>query len=98
MEAGFAPAINIAEAVFNMSVFWVFLVVKIFAFVTAVTYSNEAYEAASKQNKATWCAILGIGMVLQFFPLLSIINLAFIVAAFVFLADVRPAIASLRRR
>ncbi|MCY7394812.1 MAG: DUF2516 family protein [Nocardioides sp.] len=78
----------------------VLLAVKIFAFVSSVTFSSESYRAASKANKAGWSIGLGVGVAIQLLlgnPI-SIFNLAFTVAALVFLADVRPALSSLRRR
>lgn len=78
---------------------FVLLAVKIFAFVNSLLHSAEEYEAAGKFTKPAWCLILGIGVVLQVVPLgFFILNLAFIIAAFVYLADVRPALLSLRRR
>jgi succinate dehydrogenase/fumarate reductase cytochrome b subunit len=78
----------------------VLLVVKIFAFVNSLMYSAEAYDAANKLTKPAWTIILGLGLVVQLVlggPF-GIINLAFTIAAFVYLADVRPALASLTRR
>ncbi|TWG93952.1 uncharacterized protein DUF2516 [Nocardioides sp. J9] len=78
---------------------FVVLVVKVFALVSALLYSNEAYHAADKLNKTTWCAILGVGVLLHVVPVpLTLVNLALLVAALVYLADVRPALAGLRRR
>jgi hypothetical protein len=74
------------------------LAVKIFAFVTALTYSTESYVAAGKLTKPAWSIILGLGVVLQLLLLGSILNLAFTIAAIVFLVDVRPALAGLKRR
>lgn len=77
------------------------LAVKIFALVSALSYSAEAYQAADKLTKPAWCAILGLAVVTHLiFPgsPIGLINLAFIIAAFVYLADVRPALASLTRR
>ncbi len=88
-----------AESYVSLLVAFAILAVAIFAFVNSLLYSAEAYEAAGKLTKTTWCAILGIGVVLQFVPLgLFIINIALLVAALVYLADVRPALGSLRRR
>jgi len=78
----------------------VLLVVAIFAFVSSLTFSSEAYRAAGKWSKAGWSIVLGIGCLLQFTggaPML-IIQIALIVAAFVYLADVRPALKGLIRR
>lgn len=75
------------------------LAVKIFAFVTSLMFSDEAYRAAGKARKAPWTIGLGVGVALQLvLPPLNIISIAFTIAALVFLADVRPALAGLRRR
>ncbi|QYJ03971.1 DUF2516 family protein [Nocardioides panacisoli] len=87
------------EGYIDLVVFFVLLVVKIFAFSSALMYSAESYEAAGKLTKTTWCAILGIAVVAQFLlGGLLIINLAATIAALVYLADVRPALAGLYRR
>ncbi|WP_205314697.1 DUF2516 family protein [Nocardioides houyundeii] len=76
------------------------LAVKGFAFVTALMFSAEAYEAAGKMTKVGWCAILGLGFVVQlvFLQPVGILNVVFTIAAFVYLADVRPALLGLTRR
>ncbi|MDO9497360.1 MAG: DUF2516 family protein [Nocardioides sp.] len=74
------------------------LAVKIFAFVNALTFSAESYVAAGKLTKPAWSIILGLAVVLQLLLLGSILNLAFTIAAIVFLVDVRPALAGLKRR
>jgi hypothetical protein len=77
------------------------LAVKIYAFVTSLRYADEAYRAANKLNKAAWTIILGIGVLAQVVLAgapLNLINLALTVAALVYLADVKPALASLFRR
>ncbi len=82
-----------------LAVFFVLLVVKIFAFASSLLYPAEAYQAADKLTKTTWCSILGVAVALQLIPLnLMIINIAATIAALVYLADVRPALAGLRRR
>ncbi|RHW23553.1 DUF2516 family protein [Nocardioides immobilis] len=87
------------EGYVSLAVFFVLLVIKIFAFVNALLYSAESYLAADKLNKPTWCILLGVAVVLQLLPLpLTIVNLAMTIAALVYLADVRPALAGLRRR
>ncbi len=87
------------EGYVQLAVFFVLLVIKIFAFANALLYSAESYLAADKLNKPTWCILLGIAVVLQLLPLpLLIINLAMTIASLVYLADVRPALAGLRRR
>lgn len=73
--------------------------VKLFALVTALMFSGEAYRAAEKWNKTGWVILLAIAFVLQVVPApILFLNLAMTIAAFVFLADVRPALNNLRRR
>jgi len=75
------------------------LVVTIFAFVSSLTYSAEAYRAAGKWSKQGWTIVLGLGVVLQFVDVGGLlVQLAMLIAALVYLADVRPALSSLRRR
>ncbi len=82
----------------SLVVFVVLLAVKLFAFVNSLLWSAESYEAAGKLTKPAWTVILGIGVLLQFLGILFILSIAFTIAAFVYLADVRPALAGLRRR
>ena len=80
-------------------VYVVLLAVKLFAFISALSFSTEHYRAAGKWTKQGWCILLGFAALLQVMPLpIMLINLALTIAAFVYLADVRPALASLRRR
>ena len=76
------------------------LAVKVFAFVNSLLWSSESYPAAGKLTKPAWSIILGLGVVVQIvFPgLINLLNLVFTIAALVYLADVRPALASLTRR
>ena len=99
ISGGFVNPVSDVEFYINLAIAWILLVLKIYAFVSSLLYSGEAYVAADKLNKATWTILLGVGVAMQLIPInLSIINLAFTVAAIVFLADVRPALAGLRRR
>ena len=90
------------EGSFLLIVELVLLGVKIFALVSCLTYPSQAYAAANKLTKAAWGIILGLGLVIQILMAgsgpINILNLAFTIAALVFLADVRPALAGLRRR
>lgn len=89
-----------AEMTFMMIMELVLLVVKIFAFVNSLMYSAQAYDAANKLTKPAWTIILGLGVAVQLVMggAIGLITLAFTIAAFVYLADVRPALASLTRR
>ncbi len=75
------------------------LVVKLFAFIDALRRTGEEFRAAGKWTKTGWTILLGVAVALQLLPLFGgIVNIALTIAAFVYLADVRPAIKSLRRR
>ena len=89
-----------AESMFMLIIELVLIAVKIFAFVNSLTYSAESYTAANRLTKPAWAIILGLGFVVQLVmggPI-GLINIVFTIAAFVYLADVRPALASLTRR
>jgi hypothetical protein len=81
-------------------VFFVLLAIKIYAFVSSLTFSAASYEAAGKLTKPAWTIILGLAVVVQllFGGAVIILHLAFTIAALVYLADVRPALAGLTRR
>lgn len=75
--------------------------IKIFALVTALGFSPQHYEAAGKLTKPAWVAILGLGVAANVILLgspIGLINLAFTIATFVYLADVRPALKGLHQR
>jgi hypothetical protein len=78
----------------------VLLALKIYALVTALMFSPDHYRAADKLTKPAWVAILGIGVAAQVLmpDVRNLINLAFTIAVFVYLADVRPALRGLRQR
>lgn len=95
------PNVFEIQGYFMLLVALVLLGVKIFALVSAVRWSTEAYAVAGKLSKPAWTAILGLGVLCHLvFPgsPIGIFNLVFTIAAFVYLADVRPALASLTRR
>ena len=92
------PTVFDVQANLMLVVVFVLLAVKIFAFVNALLYSGPAYEAAGKLTKPAWSIILGIGVAVQLLIGIGILNIVFTVAAFVYLADVRPALAGLQRR
>ena len=71
-----------------------------FAFVDAFTHRKDAYVAADKLTKPAWLIILGLGVawhMLSWQPI-GIVNLIGIVAAIVYIVDVRPALRSLTSR
>lgn len=70
------------------------------AFVDALTHPKEAYVAGDKLTKQGWCIILGLALAahMLIWSPLSLFNLVGIVAAIVYLVDVRPTLRSLTRR
>lgn len=72
--------------------------VKAFAFVDALSRPPAAFIAADKQTKMFWVLVLGLFLVahMLFWRPIGIINLVGTVAAFVYLADARPTMRSLR--
>ncbi|WP_244930148.1 DUF2516 family protein [Nocardioides sp. W7] len=94
------PDVDTGVGLVMLLVHFAVIVVSIFAFVMSLTYSAEAYDAAGKWSKQGWTIVLGLGALLSVIGigLPIFISLAFLIAALVFLADVRPALAGLRRR
>ena len=91
--------IFVVESMVGLLVQFGLLVVAIFAFVTALMHPAEEYAAAGKWTKQGWTIVLGLGVLFSLLGVLPFfIRLAFVIAAFVFLADVRPALRGLRRR
>jgi hypothetical protein len=75
--------------------------IQVWALVDALLTRSDAFVAADKRTKLFWLAITGvasaIGMYHVFQPF-GMFNLIAIVAAAVYLTDVRPAVSALRRR
>jgi Protein of unknown function (DUF2516) len=78
----------------------VLLVVKLFALCDAVIRKDAFYVAADKQNKAFWLLLLVVFLALHFLlhDPRHVLNLIGTVAAFVYLADVRPTLRSMHSR
>lgn len=92
------------QSIVMLVVLLVLIVVKSFCVVNALSFPAQAYDATSKQTKQIWVGILTVGLVLQLATLVvslgffsSILNLGFTIAAFVYLADVRPALKEVMR-
>ncbi|MCG6497168.1 DUF2516 family protein [Kitasatospora sp. A2-31] len=71
---------------------------KLFALVDAATRREDAYRAADKKTKGFWLALLGIAFGLDLLFGLGFLTLAGLVAAIVYMVDVRPAIRALTSR
>jgi hypothetical protein len=70
----------------------VMFVIQGFAFVDATRHRAEAYPAIDRGNKTGWLIGLGLGVVahMVFWDPISILNLIGIVAALIYVLDVRP--------
>lgn len=72
---------------------WALFLLALFAFVDAAVHREDAYRAASKNNKGFWLIILGISaVVMKLFPILSFLPVIGLVAVIVYMVDVRPAV------
>lgn len=76
------------------------LAIEVAALLDALRHRPDAYVAAGKRTKGFWVAVTGVGTALGFvslggFGLLGIIG---VVAAGVYLADVRPALRQVQGR
>lgn len=80
-------------------IFIALVVVKMWALVDAVLRPGEAYLATDKMTKPGWLWILGLALAIDLVPLrFFLLNLLGVVAAFVYLLDVRPALREVTRR
>lgn len=76
---------------------WFFLALKAFAFVDAVTRSDQAFRAAGKMNKVFWTLVLGIAAAWDMFVpggWRGYLGIAGLIAAIAYIVDVRPAVRS----
>ena len=72
---------------------------EIFAFVDALRQRPDAFVAAGKRTKTFWLAVLGVAVAVGFVTsVLSMFGIVAFVAAAVYLADVRPALAQVTGR
>ncbi len=77
------------------------LAIEVFALVDALRHRPDAYVAAGKRTKTFWSAVLGVATAVGFVAVgnvLSLFGVAAFVAAAVYLADVRPALAAVTGR
>lgn len=87
------------ESYVGLAVMLASLALKVFALVSALLFPAQAYVAADKLTKPAWGAILGIGVGFQAVGLGGgLFSVIFLVAALVYVVDVRPALASVTRR
>lgn len=71
------------------------LALSAFALVDAIRRPKEAFEYASKRTKTFWSLLLGVATALAFVSIggsIDLLVIVSVVAAGVYLADVRPAV------
>jgi hypothetical protein len=86
------------DALLLLALTWGAIALAAWAFVDAVVRPAAGFVAAGKLTKPAWLAITGISIaVVYFFGLMSFFGLPAIIAAVVYLVDVRPAVRGLRR-
>ena len=90
----------IFESLVMTLAFYALMAVKVWAFVDALIRPAAGYVAAEKLTKPAWLLILGLTVVtaLVWPSVIGLLSIVGIVAAFVYLLDVRPALASVTRR
>ncbi len=86
----------------NVVIGYLFVAIKMWAFVDAVTQKKEVFAAVGKQSKLFWSALLGISVLSQFisvwtggsnYGLLQIVGL---ILSIVYLVDQRPKMNEIR--
>ena len=78
--------------------YWICLGGTVFALIDAATRRADAFPAADRQTKPIWLGILAGSTALQLlFPGFGILGLAAIVAAIVYLVDVRRRVIEVTR-
>jgi hypothetical protein len=77
------------------------LAVQLWALIDAATARSDAFVAADKRTKVFWLAITGVAAAIGFVFFtnpFNLFSLAAIVAAGIYLSDVRPAVRAVRGR
>jgi len=94
------------ESLFMAALYTALFVLAGWAFVDALFRPSASFIAAGKLTKPAWAAITGVSALVELsmtpfavfaFPLAGFLFLPAIVAAVVYLVDVRPAVRGLRR-
>ena len=78
--------------------YWGVLALTVWAFVDALIRPAPGFVAAGKLTKPGWAAITGLAALIIFWQgPMSFLGLPAVIAAVVYLVDVRPAVRGLRR-
>jgi hypothetical protein len=83
----------------NTLVFVASVGTRAYALIDAFFRPAEAYVAAGKLTRPAWLIILGLGLVVGVVlpPPISLLNIAALIAAIIYIVDVRPALRELGR-
>jgi hypothetical protein len=86
------------EGLVFLALRWGLLALTVWAFVDALIRPAAGFVAAGKLTKPGWAAITGLAAVIIFWQgPMSFLGLPAVIAAIVYLVDVRPAVRGLRR-
>lgn len=83
----------------SAALWWLTIGVRAFALIDAITRPAAAFEAAGKLTKNAWLLILGIALAVGLFgvsDLVGLLTIAAMIAAIMYIVDVRPAVRQLR--
>lgn len=86
----------------NVVLGYIFVALKIWAFVDATTQKKEVFAAVGRQSKLFWSALLGISVLSQFISVWTagsnygILQLVGLILAIVYLVDQRPKMNEIR--
>ena len=72
------------------------LALKVWALADAIYRPGEAYVAAGKWSKPAWIAILVVALLLTGGSFMNLLGVIAVIAAIVYLVDVRPAVRALK--
>ncbi|MEU7030489.1 DUF2516 family protein [Streptomyces sp. SBR177] len=80
------------DSLLSLVTFLVFTGFAVAAFAFAAAAREDAYRAADKQTKKFWLILLGINLLLNLLLPMLFLQIAGLIAAIVFMVDVRPAL------
>ena len=86
----------------NLILGYLFVAVKIWAFVDAITQRKEVFAAVGRQSKLFWSSLLGISVLSQFISVWTqgsnygILQLVGLILSIVYLVDQRPKMNEIR--
>ncbi|MFI9212891.1 DUF2516 family protein [Streptomyces sp. NPDC053253] len=81
------------DSLLTLVTFLIFTGFAVAALVFAAMAREDAYRAAEKQTKKFWLIVLGINIALNLLVPMLFLQIAGLIAAIVFMVDVRPALA-----